>query len=76
MGGARQVMLGTMKTWKDDKGYGFLKPDDPNFPDLFVHISSLQKANIKSIPQIGDRFTFEEGEGRNGKKQAVSLAKV
>lgn len=69
-------MIGTLKTWKEDRGFGFLTPDDPNFPDLFVHISSLQKAKIMNVPQIGDRFLFEEGEGRNGKKQAISLVKV
>lgn len=69
-------MLGTLKSWKEDRGYGFITPDDQRFSDLFVHITALQKADIKNVPQPGLRLSFEEGEGRQGKKQAINVAPV
>ena len=67
---------GTLKTWKEDKGFGFLASDNPNEPDIFVHITAFQKAGIKNIPQPGDKFSYEIGEGREGKKQAVGIVKI
>jgi cold shock CspA family protein len=67
------MSTGVLKTWKDQSGYGFITPDDPNQPDIFLHISTLQKAKIMNVPKPGDRFSFEDGEGRNGKRQALNV---
>ncbi|MEQ8755647.1 MAG: cold shock domain-containing protein [Coleofasciculus sp. G1-WW12-02] len=34
---------GRLKTWKDDRGFGFIKPDDSS-QDVFLHISGWHKA--------------------------------
>jgi len=67
------LINGTIKSWKADRGFGFIKPDDPTYADIFLHITQLHKANIKIIPKPGDRFGFNEGEGKNGKVQAIDL---
>lgn len=67
------LITGTIKSWKTEGAYGFIKPDDPTYADIFLHITQLHKANIKTIPKPGDRFGFEEGEGKNGKCQAINL---
>ena len=41
-------MQGTVKWFNQDKGYGFIKPDDKG-RDVFIHISALQEAGITHL---------------------------
>lgn len=49
-------MRGTVKWFKDDKGYGFIMPEDGT-KDIFLHRTALESAGI---PQL-------VGGERNGK---------
>jgi len=51
---------GTVKWFNPDKGYGFIKPEDGG-PDVFVHVTELRAAGIKSLSE-GERVSFELGE--------------
>ena len=55
---------GTVKWFNDQKGYGFVTPDDDS-KDLFVHYSSIVGDGFKSLTE-GQKVTFEAGEGRKG----------
>ncbi|MFW1678584.1 cold shock domain-containing protein [Pontibacter sp. JAM-7] len=49
-------MKGKITQWKDDKGFGFIQPDDGS-EKLFFHVSSV-KTNARR-PQIGDSVIYE-----------------
>lgn len=66
--------VGTLRTFNNDKGFGFISPDDKS-PDIFVHITSLQKSGI-GTPVTGSKLRYEPGPGREGKLQAVNVSLV
>jgi len=58
-------LTGTVKKWMQDKGYGFLSPDDGS-TDVFCHSSVIQQEGIRELVE-GEhvRFTLKkEGDGR------------
>ncbi len=55
---------GTVKWFNDQKGYGFIAPDDGG-EDLFVHHSNIAMDGFRSL-QEGQQVEFEAGQGRKG----------
>ena len=55
---------GTVKWFSDDKGFGFITPDEPG-KDLFVHHTSIQGNGFKSLGE-GDQVEFEIVQGQKG----------
>ena len=55
---------GTVKWFNDQKGFGFIKPDEGD-RDLFVHHSNIEINGYRSLEE-GQRVEFEMGEGRKG----------
>jgi cold shock CspA family protein len=60
---------GILKTWKDDRGFGFIKPDDGS-DDIFIHISALK--GFVRRPYRGDAVTYEIEHGSDGKSKAIN----
>jgi CspA family cold shock protein len=65
------VALGTVKWFNATKGYGFIQPDDGG-PDVFVHISAVQKAGYNGLAE-GAKVSYELVTGRSGKVSADNL---
>jgi CspA family cold shock protein len=64
---------GTVKWFNQDKGYGFITPDNGG-EDLFVHFSAIQGSGFRSLEE-GEKVTYEVGQGQKG-PQAQNVSKA
>jgi cold shock protein len=64
---------GTVKWFNDDKGYGFISPDEGG-DDLFVHHSGISGSGFKSLEE-GQKVSYEATQGNKG-MQAENVSPV
>ena len=65
------MMIGSVKWFNTQKGYGFIQPKDGS-KDVFVHISAVERSGIGDLRE-GQRLSFELERGNQGKSSAVNL---
>ena len=66
------MATGTVKWFNGAKGFGFIQPDEGG-PDVFVHISAVERAGLRSLNE-GQKITYElEKDQRSGKSAAGQL---
>jgi CspA family cold shock protein len=66
------MATGTVKWFNATKGFGFIQPDEGG-PDVFVHISAVERAGLGSINE-GQKLSYElERDQRSGKTSAGQL---
>ena len=58
------MSTGTVKWFNENKGYGFIKPDDGD-KDLFVHHSEIKVDGFATLNE-GQKVEFEVGQGKKG----------
>jgi cold shock protein len=64
---------GTVKWFSDDKGFGFITPDDGS-KDLFVHHSAINGEGYRSLAE-GAKVTYDSESGDKGPR-AVNVSPV
>jgi cold shock protein len=66
------MATGTVKFFNAQKGYGFIVQDGGG-PDVFVHISAVERAGMRSLNE-GQRLSFDvQADRRSGKSAAENL---
>jgi CspA family cold shock protein len=61
---------GTVKFYNDQKGFGFIQPDDGS-KDVFVHATALERAGLRGLVE-GQKVSFETETDRRSGKIAVA----
>ncbi len=64
---------GTVKWFNEEKGYGFISPDDGG-ADVFVHYSGIEGGGFRSLEE-GEKVTYEVTQIRKG-MQAQNISKA
>ncbi|MFL5827640.1 MAG: cold-shock protein [Thermoleophilaceae bacterium] len=67
------MATGTVKWFNDEKGFGFITPDDGG-RDLFVHHTGILGSGFKSLSE-GAQVSYEAEQGDKGPK-AVNVQPV
>jgi CspA family cold shock protein len=67
------MATGTVKWFNDDKGYGFITPDEAG-KDLFVHHTAIVSNGFRSL-QDGSRVSYDAEAGPKG-PQAVNVQPI
>jgi CspA family cold shock protein len=69
------MAVGTVKWFNVQKGFGFIQPEGGG-PDVFVHISAVERAEMRSL-QDGQKISYEEQrDAKRGKSSAENLKAV
>lgn len=68
------MKVGTVKFYNDQKGFGFIAPDDGG-TDVFVHATALERAGMNGLRE-GQKVSFETDIDRRSGKTAVSTIRA
>jgi CspA family cold shock protein len=63
----KDMTVGTVKWFNDEKGYGFIAPESGE--DVFVHFSAIQSAGYRSLAE-GQAVEFDVEQGPKGAQAA------
>ena len=62
---------GTVKFFNDQKGFGFIAPDDGS-GDTFVHANAVERSGLPLLQQ-NQRVSYDIVLGQRGKSEASNL---
>ena len=68
------MTTGTVKFYNDQKGFGFIQPDDGS-KDVFVHATALERAGMRGLVE-GQKVAFDTAEDRRSGKIAVDTIRA
>ena len=62
------MATGTVKWFSDEKGFGFITPEDGG-KDLFVHHTGINGSGFKTLAE-GAKVSYEARQGQKGPEAA------
>jgi CspA family cold shock protein len=65
------MAVGTVKFFNTQKGFGFIAPDGGG-KDVFVHISAVERAGMRSLGE-GQKIAFDLEKDQRGRESATNL---
>ncbi|MCB4862780.1 cold-shock protein [Sphingobium sp. PNB] len=65
------MIIGTVKFFNADKGYGFIAPESGG-GDAFVHISAVERAGMRKLEK-DQRVSYTLERDQRGKASATNL---
>jgi cold shock protein len=72
LGKGQSMESGTVKFYNDQKGYGFIAPDNGG-KDVFVHATALERAGLHGLSE-GQKVSFDtEVDQRSGKTAVANI---
>ena len=63
--------IGTVKFFNEQKGYGFIQPDEGG-QDAFVHITAVEQAGMRTLRE-NQRVGYDLEPDRRGKMAATNI---
>jgi len=63
------MTTGTVKFYNDQKGYGFITPDEGG-TDVFVHATALERAGMRALSE-GQKVSYDTAVDERSGKTAV-----
>jgi CspA family cold shock protein len=63
--------IGTVKFFNENKGYGFIQPDEGG-QDAFVHITAVERSGMQTLRE-NQRVGYDLEPDRRGKMAATNL---
>jgi cold shock protein len=70
----KKNVIGAVRLWKADKGYGFIKPNTA-LKDVFLHIKQVERSGISTEIEVNQQYKFDvvECRHRSGCYEAANL---
>ena len=68
----KPLLRGVLKTWKEDRGFGFITPDNGG-RDVFIHISAIGD-EAERRPEPGDIIQYQIVRDKHRKFRAINAS--
>ena len=69
------MATGTVKWFSEEKGYGFIFPDEGSEEEIFVHYTEVEGEGFRSLAE-GERVSYEPATSSRGARRREEAKEV
>ena len=69
------MATGTVKWFSEEKGYGFISPDEGSEEEVFVHYTEVEGEGFRSLAE-GERVSYEPSTSSRGARRRQEAKEV